>query len=123
VRGNRLSNGGPSGSGSGIMVGDEGGSHIVVKGNTLTNPGQVGIGVAGGQNIRILDNSVFSASHPWSNIGIYVWNQSGGTCSNVEVRETRLNGTSPTETKTRIGRKETAGRHRLGRKQLAPDLR
>lgn len=86
VRGNRLSNGGPSGSGSGIMVGDEGGSHIVVKGNTLTNPGQVGIGVAGGQNIRILDNSVFSASHPWSNIGIYVWNQSGGTCSNIEVR-------------------------------------
>ncbi len=86
VRGNRLSNGGPSDSGSGIMIGDEGGSNIVVSGNVLMNPGQVGIGVPGGTNIRVLSNTVFSAAHAWSNVGIYVWNQSSGSCSNIEVR-------------------------------------
>lgn len=90
ITGNSFRNGGPSSSGSGIMVGDRGGSNIVVKGNTLINPGQAGIGVPGGTNIRVLDNVVYSAAHPWSNVGIYVWNQSSGPCGSIEVRGNRV---------------------------------
>lgn len=90
VSGNTFRDGGPSQSGSGIMVGDYGGSHIVVEGNSLVNPGQVGIGVPGGSNIRVVGNSVFSAPQPWSNVGIYVWNQSGGSCGEIEVRSNRV---------------------------------
>jgi hypothetical protein len=85
VSGNRLRNGGPSKSGSGIMVGDAGGSHIVVSDNILVNPGQVGIGVASGTNVRILNNRVYSDSFAWSNVGIYVWNQYSTACSSIEV--------------------------------------
>jgi hypothetical protein len=79
-------NTGQSSSGSGIMLGDAGGGYVLVQANKLTNPGQVGIGVAGGTNIRVVSNSVFSAQLPWSNVGIYVWNQSCGSCGAVEVR-------------------------------------
>lgn len=36
-----------SGSGSGLMLGDEGGSHASARHNTLISPGQVEIGVPG----------------------------------------------------------------------------
>ncbi|MCI0426297.1 MAG: right-handed parallel beta-helix repeat-containing protein [Actinobacteria bacterium] len=85
VEDNLVIGGGSSGSGSGILVGDNGGSHQLVRNNTLINPGQVGIGVAGGRNIRVLDNLVFSRSHPWSNVGIYVWDQYETECRAVEV--------------------------------------
>jgi hypothetical protein len=91
VSGNTLSNGGPSQSGSGIMVGDAGGTYTVVEGNTLVNPGQVGIGVAGGSNIRVISNNVRSDALPWSNVGIYVWNQAGGSCSGIEVSGNTVN--------------------------------
>lgn len=87
---NEFSGGGPSVSGSGIMVGDGGGSHIVVMGNVLTSPGQVGIGVAGGTDIVVADNTIYSATLPWSNVGIYVWNQSDDECANVEIRDNRV---------------------------------
>ena len=91
VTGNTLKdNTGHSQSGSGIMLGDSGGQYILVQGNKLTNPGQAGIGVAGGSNIRVLNNTVSSAQFSWSNVGIYVWNQSGG-CGNIEVRGNQVN--------------------------------
>jgi parallel beta-helix repeat protein len=86
VEGNLISQGGSSRSGSGILVGDNGGSHVVVRGNTLINPGQVGIGVAGGQNISVVDNLVVSEAFPWSNVGIYVWDQYDTGCEGIEVR-------------------------------------
>jgi hypothetical protein len=87
ITGNTIKdNTGQSSSGSGIMLGDAGGGHVLVQSNKLSNPGQVGIGVAGGTNSRVLSNSVFSAQLPWSNVGIYVWNQSGGSCGAIEVR-------------------------------------
>lgn len=86
VTDNHLSNGGPSASGSGIMVGDKGGSHIVVQSNVLSDTGQTGIGVAGGDHIKVIDNKVTSSSHPWSNVGIYVWDQGSVGCSEIEVR-------------------------------------
>lgn len=79
-------NTGKSNSGSGIMLGDAGGSFILVQSNTLSDPGQAGIGVAGGSNIRVLNNRVESAAHPWSNVGIYVWDQYDSNCHAIEVR-------------------------------------
>ncbi|HEX6946710.1 MAG TPA: right-handed parallel beta-helix repeat-containing protein [Acidimicrobiia bacterium] len=83
-------NTGGSTTGSGIMLGDAGGGYILVEGNRLTDPGQAGIGVAGGANIRVLSNTVVSAAHPWSNVGIYVWNQYGGSCHSIEVRGNKV---------------------------------
>ncbi|WP_297342762.1 right-handed parallel beta-helix repeat-containing protein [Amnibacterium sp.] len=71
-------------SGSGILVGDGGGSHIVVRGNTLINPGQIGIGVSGGSDIHVTGNTVFGQQRTSSNVGIYVWGQ-GTACSAIEV--------------------------------------
>lgn len=85
VVGNTVLNGGSSESGSGILVGDNGGEFVEVRDNLLVNPGQVGIGVAGGSDIRVVDNMVFSESHPWSNVGIYVWDQYDTECERVEV--------------------------------------
>jgi hypothetical protein len=91
VAGNTLrDNVGKSSSGSGIMVGDAGGQYILVQGNKLSNPGQAGIGVAGGTNIRVIGNNVSSSQFPWSNVGIYVWNQTG-SCGAVEVRGNSVN--------------------------------
>jgi parallel beta-helix repeat protein len=83
VLNNHLRNGGPSGSGSGIMLGDGGGSNQIAQGNRLVNPGQVGIGVAGGYNMKVLNNLIYSSAQPWSNVGIYSWELS--SCGSVEI--------------------------------------
>lgn len=62
-------------SGSGIMLGDAGGSHIICRGNTLISPGQVGIGVASGGDISVIANRILGQRSNRSNVGIYVWNQ------------------------------------------------
>ena len=83
---NRLRGGGESASGSGILLGDNGGSHQVAACNTLVDPGQVGIGVASGTNIEVLRNRLFQSARPWSNAALYVWNQAPGEdCRNVRV--------------------------------------
>jgi hypothetical protein len=79
-----------SGSGSGMMLGDAGGAYITVRDNILVSPGQVGIGVPGGSHIRILDNILYGARRSASNVGIYVWNQSGSPCSSIEVAGNRV---------------------------------
>jgi nitrous oxidase accessory protein NosD len=94
VVGNHLRNGGPSDSGSGIMLGDGGGSYQFVEGNVLVEPGQVGIGVASGTNMTVRGNVVYSSALPWSNTGIYVWNQYPSACGNVEVSGNRVNWTN-----------------------------
>jgi len=94
VVGNHLRNGGPSDSGSGIMMGDAGGSHQVVEGNVLVNPGQVGIGVASGTDMTIRGNRVYGSDVSWSNTGVYVWNQYESACGNVEVADNQVNWTA-----------------------------
>jgi len=94
VVGNHLRNGGPSDSGSGIMLGDGGGSYQFVEGNVLVEPGQVGIGVASGTNMTVRSNVVYSSALPWSNSGIYVWNQYDQACGNVEVSGNQVNWTN-----------------------------
>ncbi|HEX6946711.1 MAG TPA: right-handed parallel beta-helix repeat-containing protein [Acidimicrobiia bacterium] len=82
---NVIEGGGSSTTGSGIIIGDAGGSNTVVESNLLIDPGQVGIGVAGGANITVRGNTVFAGAHPWSNVGIYVWNQADGPCGQIRV--------------------------------------
>lgn len=83
---NHFRGGGRSRSGSGIMLGDNGGSHQIAYGNTLVDPGQVGIGVASGTNIRVARNRLFQGARVWSNVALYAWNQQpGSACGNVRV--------------------------------------
>lgn len=93
ISSNRLRNGGPSDTGSGIMLGDGGGAYQVAEGNNLVDPGQVGIGVAGGDNIRVLDNVVYSEAQPWSNVGVYTWDFGDG-CGAVEISGNSIDWTS-----------------------------
>lgn len=74
-----------SGSGSGIALGDGGGNNNTASNNILINPGQVGIFIAGGTGNSILNNTIYGAQRPKSNVGIYVWNQSSAACSNATV--------------------------------------
>ena len=69
-----------SGSGSGTMIGDSGGSHIIVRYNTYLNVCQVCVGVSGGTDIHIVGNVIYGAQRPSSNVGLSVWNQSSGAC-------------------------------------------
>lgn len=62
-------------SGSGIMLGDDGGANIACVGNRLVSSGQVGIGVASGSNILVACNVVLGRRSNRSNVGISVWNQ------------------------------------------------
>ncbi|MEM9418861.1 MAG: right-handed parallel beta-helix repeat-containing protein [Planctomycetota bacterium] len=62
-------------SGSGIMLGDGGGQHQVCFNNTLINPGQVGIGVAGGGDIQVLNNTIVGGRSNVANVGLYTWHQ------------------------------------------------
>jgi parallel beta-helix repeat protein len=75
VRGNYIRGGGPSKTGGGIALGDAGGSHQLVENNVLVNPGQYGIGVAGGTDMRILNNKIYAKRDTFTNVGISVWNQ------------------------------------------------
>jgi len=90
VIGNEIRGGGPSGSGGGIMTGDSGGAYIVVKDNILVDPGQYGIAIAGGHHIQILDNKIFGKRQPFTNVGIYVWNQSKAPSHDHTVKGNRV---------------------------------
>ena len=90
VRNNFLVGGGPSESGGGIMLGDGGGAYQDAFGNLLIDPGQYGIGVASGENMSVTNNTVIAKSQPFTNVGIYVWNQYATACAGVEVSGNRV---------------------------------
>lgn len=98
IIGNWIRGGGPSTNGSGIMTGDNDGSYVIVKDNILVNPGQVGIGVAGGHHIQVLDNKIFGAQTTISNVGLFVWNwpgnPSGTTCYSHTVTGNEIHWTN-----------------------------
>ncbi len=70
VVGNWIRGGGPSGSGGGIMVGDYGGSHILVKDNILVDPGQYGIAISSGTGISIKNNKIYAKQQSFTNVGL-----------------------------------------------------
>jgi len=81
IKGNWLRGGGPSTTGGGIMTGDSGGSWQFVQDNICVNTGNYGIGNAGGHDITIRNNKIFSVKSEISNIGLYIWNQQSGITS------------------------------------------
>jgi hypothetical protein len=91
---NIIIGGGPSLSGGGIMLGDGGGQNIVAEENVLIDPGQYGIAAAGGINLSILNNEVYGHMQQFTNVGIYVWNQSNKPCDQVTVRGNRVRWTN-----------------------------
>ncbi|GAA4089446.1 right-handed parallel beta-helix repeat-containing protein [Mucilaginibacter panaciglaebae] len=96
VKNNRIRGGGPSRTGGGIALGDAGGSHQLVENNLLVNPGQYGIGVAGGTDMRILNNKIYAKRNTFTNVGISVWNQytNISSCAIIEVRGNEVNWTN-----------------------------
>lgn len=80
-------------SGSGIMSGDHDGTNQLIENNTIINTGNVGIGVAGGTNIRVLNNKIYSERNLVSNNPLYVADYSPGVCSNITVRGNRVTWT------------------------------
>jgi hypothetical protein len=94
IVGNRIKGGGPSLSGGGIMLGDDGGSYILVKENILVNPGQQGISVGSGHDIYILNNLIYSKQQYFSNTGLTVWNQYPSPCYSITVQENSVNFTN-----------------------------
>lgn len=81
IIGNQIRGGGPSKTGGGIMLGDNGGSYMTAEDNVLVNPGQYGIAIASGTNIQIINNKIFGRQLPFSNVGLYIWNQYKSDCS------------------------------------------
>lgn len=94
VIGNWIRGGGPSKTGGGIMLGDNGGSFQIAELNILVDPGQYGMAIAGGNNIQILNNQVYAKKQSFTNIAYYVWNQSGGGCSVANVSGNSANFTN-----------------------------
>jgi hypothetical protein len=93
ISGNMFRGGGPSSSGGGIISGDNGGGNTIIENNSLMNPGQYGEAIAGGSNIIIRNNKIFSKQFPWSNNPLYVWGQAGAGCSNNLVQGNLVNWT------------------------------
>jgi parallel beta helix pectate lyase-like protein len=94
IFGNWIRGGGPSLTGGGIMLGDQGGSDIIAEGNKLVDPGQYGMAVSGGTNMTIVGNSIYAKAQSFTNVGLYYWNQSGQPSSNVTIGGNRVNFTS-----------------------------
>jgi parallel beta-helix repeat protein len=93
VKDNYFRGGGPSPSGGGLMSGDFDGGWVVVENNTLVFPGNYGVAMAGGNNIILRNNTVYSERAAWTNVGMYVWAQQGASCSNVTVTGNKVTWT------------------------------
>lgn len=91
IIGNWIRGGGPSKEGGGIMLGDNGGSYQLAKSNILIDPGQYGIAIAGGTHNSIIGNKIFGRQQPFTNVGIYVWNQHTSACGTNEVSGNLVN--------------------------------
>lgn len=85
VVGNWIRGGGPSATGGGIMLGDTGGSYETASNNILVDPGQYGMAIAGGDHMSITNNSIYGRAQSFTNIGLYIWGQSGSACTNATI--------------------------------------
>lgn len=101
VEGNRIRGGGPSTSGGGILLGDGGktSAYQISRFNVLADPGQYGTAVAGGSHMTIEGNVVYARQQAFTNVGIYAWDQYASACSDVTVKNNRVDWTSKTGTK------------------------
>ena len=81
VKGNWIRGGGPSRSGGGIMLGDNGGSYQTAEDNVLVDPGQYGMAISGGDHNAIINNCIYARSQPFTNVGLYVAGYNGAVCT------------------------------------------
>lgn len=91
IKNNMFRGGGPSTSGGGIVLGDYGGRFIIAENNTLLNPGQYGMAVAGGSDMTILNNKIYARQQPFTNNPLFVWAQAGVSCSDIIVKDNKAN--------------------------------
>lgn len=94
IQNNWIEGGGPSKSGGGIMLGDNGGSYQVATNNILVNPGQYGMAVSGGSHMQISNNEIYGKAQSFTNVGLYYWNQSGLSSSDITISSNKVNFTS-----------------------------
>jgi hypothetical protein len=104
VIGNKLKGGGAlqlktGDVGSGITVGDgNGGSYINVIDNVMVNVGHGGLMGAGGNNIQLIKNQIFSVANPVNFFGLgfvnYAGLYNGGPCSAITVSDNKVNWTN-----------------------------
>lgn len=77
-------------SGGGIIAGDYGGSNVTLEENTLMTSGNYGMAIAGGTNMIIRNNKIYSDRNAISNNPLYVWAQAGASCGNITVTNNRV---------------------------------
>lgn len=93
VKGNWIRGGGPSTSGGGINLGDGFGSYQIAEDNILVDPGQYGVGIAGGHNMTLRNNKVFGKSQSFTNVGIGAcnWYEEKGQSHTITVANNTVN--------------------------------
>lgn len=95
AKNNMFRGGGPSTSGGGILVGDNGGTNITVENNKILNPGNYIYGIAGGTNMVVRNNQGYQEQKAWSNVGGYAYSATA-TCSSATFTGNNLYATSKT---------------------------
>jgi parallel beta-helix repeat protein len=90
VNGNLIRGGGPSQSGGGIMLGDQGGGYIYASDNVLVDPGQFGMAISGGHHITIVNNSIYGKQQSFTNVGLYVNDIGGWKTSDCKVTNNKV---------------------------------
>lgn len=80
-----------SGSGTCINLADAGGHDIRLQNSTFLNCGQVGIQMNEPTRTRAVNNKVYGAARPGSNVGLSQWSSgSCSTCTGNEYRDNRV---------------------------------
>lgn len=90
IKGNWIRGGGPSASGGGIMLGDNGGAYLYASDNLLVNPGQFGMAISGGNHITIINNSIYGKQQSFTNVGLYVNDIGGWRTSSCKVTSNKV---------------------------------
>jgi parallel beta-helix repeat protein len=90
VKNNWIRGGGPSNSGGGIMLGDQGGSYLYASDNILVDPGQFGMAISGGDHITIVNNSIYGKQQSFTNVGLYVNDIGGYKSSATKVTNNKV---------------------------------
>lgn len=92
VVGNKVSGGGPSATGGGIMLGDSGGSYITAMDNVVITPGGYGMSATGGTNLVIKNNKIYSTSTSIDGDPLVVYDYNPAlACSTVSVQGNQTN--------------------------------
>ena len=90
IKGNLIRGGGPSESGGGIMLGDNGGAYLYASDNILVNPGQFGMAISGGHHITMVNNTIYGKQQKFTNVGLYVNDIGGWKTSDNKVTNNRV---------------------------------